>query len=203
MIAIASVMTASADDRQLDTPDKTRGLPIMQAMSERKSIREYDSRKISDQDLSDLLWATMGQNRHNGKLTAPSCRDYREIRLFVFTADGVGEYIPSTHSIKHFVDGDYRQLVAGPQDFVKTAPVCLVMIADMTKFPERDERSLMMASVDAGIVSQNASVAAAGLGLATVPRATMDAKAICRLLSLPDTQLPIMNNPIGYPVAKN
>lgn len=77
--------------------------------------------------------------------------------------------------------------------------VCGAVAADMTKFGNTDERSLMMAAVDAGIVSENVSVASAGLGLATVPRATMDATAITCLLNLPATCLSIMNNPVGYP----
>lgn len=199
LLAAGAVCGAVADDVILPAPDTERGLPLMQAMAQRRSVRSFADRDLTDRDLSDLLWATMGQNRPDGKRTAPSCRDFREIRLFVFTRDGVGEYIPATHTIRHLVDGDHRALVASGQAFAATAPVCLVMAADMTKFGNTDERSLMMAAVDAGIVSENASVACAGRGLATVPRATMDAAAITSLLNLPATCLPIMNNPVGYP----
>lgn len=196
LLAVAA--SAFAADVTLPAPDTNRGLPLMQTMAQRRSVRAYADRNLSDRDLSDLLWATMGQNRPDGRLTAPSCRNFREIRLFVFTADGVGEYLPATHTIRHLVDGDHRPLVASGQDFAATAPVSLVMVADMTKFGNTDLRSMMMAAVDAGIVSENASVAAAGLGLATVPRATMDAAGISALLGLPDTCIPIMNNPVGY-----
>lgn len=196
---LAVAVSAFAADVTLPAPDTTRGLPLMQTMAQRHSVRAYADRKLSDRDLSDLLWATMGQNRPDGRLTAPSCRNFREIRLFVFTSDGVGEYLPATHTIRHIVDGDHRPLVASGQDFAATAPVSLVMVADMTKFGDTGQRSMMMAAVDAGIVSENASVAAAGLGLATVPRATMDAAGISALLGLPDTCIPIMNNPVGYP----
>ncbi|MCD8282853.1 MAG: hypothetical protein LUC22_06340 [Prevotella sp.] len=36
------------------------------------------------------------------------------------------------------------------------------------------------------------------MGLATVPRATMDTAGIVRLLGLTDKQVPIMNNPVGW-----
>lgn len=36
------------------------------------------------------------------------------------------------------------------------------------------------------------------VGLATVPRATMDAAGISKLLGLTDKQMPIMNNPVGF-----
>ena len=56
-----------------------------------------------------------------------------------------------------------------------------------------------MAAVDAGIVCQNINVFCASAGLATVPRASMDQAALKQILKLTDNQLPIMNNPVGYP----
>lgn len=199
-VAVAAfiALSASAQDFSLVQPSRNRGLDIMQTFAQRQSNREFSSKELSDQDLSDLLWATMGQNRDNGKLTAPSCQNKQEIRLLVFSKDGVSEYLPSTHSLKKLADGDHRSLVAGRQDFVLQAPVSLVMVADMDKFGSKDERAIMMVSVDAGIVSENACVAAAGLGLVTVPRASMDADGIKKLLGFNDNQILIMNNPVGY-----
>lgn len=200
LIAVSAfvALSVSAYDGVLPSPSKSRGLDVMQTFAQRQSVREYSDSDLSGQDLSDLLWATMGQNRENGKLTAPSCQNKQEIRLLVFTKDGVSEYIPSSHSLKRLADGDHRDLVAGRQEFVKGAPVSLVMVADMDKFGSKDERSIMMVSVDAGIVSENVCVAAAGLGLVTVPRASMDADGIRALLGMNENQIPIMNNPVGY-----
>ena len=197
-VVAATSMAAMAEDRMLPAPDMTAGTTVMEAMANRRSIRKYTERKFTDQELSNLLWAAMGKNREDGRRTAPTCRNFQEIRLFVFDAEGVGEYHPATHSLTPCVVGDYRHLLAAGQDFVKTAPICLVMIADMTKFGNVDERAKMMASVDAGIVSQNISVACAGLGFATVPRAMMQAADIVKLLNLSDSHIAIMNNPVGF-----
>ncbi len=51
---------------------------------------------------------------------------------------------------------------------------------------------------DAGIANQNLNLAMVPLGLATRPRITMDVDGIRRLLELTDTQIPAINNPIGY-----
>lgn len=187
-----------AQDKILPRPDMTAGTSLMQAFSERKSVRSFADRELSSQDLGNLLWSAMGKNREDGKLTAPSCRNFQEIRLFVFDKNGVSEYLPASHSLKPMVQGDYRNLVAAGQDFVNAAPVSLVMIADMTKFGDMKERSKMMAAVDAGIVSENISLACSGLGLATVPRATMRNAEILSLLNLPANHIPIMNNPVGF-----
>lgn len=193
---------AVADDQNLPAPDQSAGLTVMESFAQRRSVRDFSDKELSEQDLSNLLWAAMGQNRPDGKLTAPSCRNFQEIRLFVFDKNGISEYQPSSHSLKQIAKGDYRNLVASGQDFVNKAPVSLVMIADMTKFGNVDERAKMMAAVDAGIVSENISLACAGLGLATVPRATMKSAEIISLLNLPTNHIAIMNNPVGFESTK-
>lgn len=197
-VVAATSLTLMAEDKMLPAPDMTAGTTVMEAMANRRSIRKYTERKLTEQELSNLLWAAMGKNREDGRRTAPTCRNFQEIRLFVFDAEGVSEYHPATHSLTPCVVGDYRYLLAAGQDFVKAAPICLVMIADMSKFGNVDERAKMMASVDAGIVSQNISVACAGLGFATVPRAMMQAADIVKLLNLSDSHIAIMNNPVGF-----
>lgn len=199
MTAFAAISVSMfAEDINLPVAEKTSGLPVMEAFARRKSIRSFSDRQLSKQELSNLLWAAMGQNRSDGKLTAPSCRNFQEIKLYVFDKSGVSEYIPANHTLKSVVKGDHRDLVAGGQDFVKSAPVCLVMVADMSKFGNLDEKSKMMASVDAGIVSENISIACAGLGLATVPRASMQSDDILKLLGLSYQYIAIMNNPVGF-----
>ena len=56
-----------------------------------------------------------------------------------------------------------------------------------------------MMSVDTGIVSENVNLFCSAMGLVTVPRASMDGKAIQKLLGLNENQMPILNNPVGYP----
>ena len=60
------------------------------------------------------------------------------------------------------------------------------------------EKARMFGCVDAGNVSENINLYCQSVGLATVPRATMDEEAIRALLGLGEKQIPIMNNPIGY-----
>lgn len=192
-----TVLSLTAQDKALPSPAKNTGLPLTEAFAQRKSTRSFSAQELTDRELGTLLWCAMGTNRADGRLTAPSCRNFQEIRLFVFDKKGVSEYIPASHSLRWIAGGDHRHLVAAGQDFVNTAPISLVIIADMGKFGDMEERSKMMASVDAGIVSENISLACAGLGLATVPRATMKGEEIISLLNLPAGHIAIMNNPVG------
>jgi nitroreductase len=56
-----------------------------------------------------------------------------------------------------------------------------------------------MGAADAGIVSQNINLFCAGVGLSTVPRASMDQQGLRALLKLSESQVPMLNNPVGYP----
>ena len=77
-------LSAYNQDIKLPEPNRKGGMPLMQALNERKSSREYDSRKLSEQQLSDLLWAAWGINRpEDGKHTAPSSNDKQEMSVYV------------------------------------------------------------------------------------------------------------------------
>ena len=52
--------------------------------------------------------------------------------------------------------------------------------------------------MDAGIDSQNISIFCAAANLATVPRASMDTAKLKSVLKLKESQLALMNHPVGY-----
>ena len=189
-----------AGELKLNRPDLNRGVNVMKAFSDRHSDREFSTRELSLQDLSDLLWAANGVNRlGDGKRTAPSALNKQDVDIYVFLAKGVYLYDASKHVLKLVAEGDHRAVVAGRQDFVKQAPVSLVYVSDLSRFGMGlDEQVKLMGAMDAGIVSQNVNLFCAGVGLSTVPRASMDQEALRKLLKLSDTQVPMMNNPVGY-----
>lgn len=197
-LCILMGLQSFAQDIKLPAPDKTRGCAVMEALANRKSVREYSDRMLSDKDLSDLLWAASGVNRPDGKLTSPTARNRQEIRLYAFTKDGVYLYQPESHSLKQNVKGDYRNLIAGGQSFAALAPVCLLMVADMDKYGNNGDHARLMVSVDTGIMSENINIFCSATGLCTVPRGTMDDKGLIKLLNLNENQFPLINNPVGY-----
>jgi hypothetical protein len=186
----------------LNQPDKTRGLPVMQAFSNRASATGWSTEKIKLQDLSDLLWAANGINRPDSKKrTAPSAMNSQDVDVYVFLEEGVFIYNGNNHILEPVVGGDQRLLAAGRQVEMAKAPVILVMISDISKFKQgEDSMKLSMAAMDAAMVSQNISIFCAGAGLITRPRATMDQVKLKEVLKLKDTQYPLLNNPVSYPV---
>lgn len=189
-----------AQTTKLPTPDmKRQTISVMETYKQRKSVREYSAKALSEQDLSDLLWAAQGQNREDGHLTSPTAMNRQEIRLYVFTEKSVSLYDPQANTLTQVVSGDHRGIMASGQDFVKNAPVVLLMVADMDKFRSNNQHAQWMVAVDTGIVCENINLFCSAAGLCTVPRGTMDSKAISTLLGLNDNQIPLINNPVGYP----
>ncbi|MCM1521403.1 MAG: SagB/ThcOx family dehydrogenase [Muribaculaceae bacterium] len=198
------INTAIADEIELPAPEKTGGLSVNHALAERKSVRDFDpDRSLSLQTISNLLWATCGVNRpEDDHRTNPTAMNRQEIDAYWFDTNGVYLYDFKGNKLIPVVEGDKRSLLAGTpefsQDFVMDAPGAVLIVIDTTKSGS-DERAMFMASIDAGIASENLSIFCAGNGLATVPRASMDVAGICKILSLPETSIPAINNPVGYP----
>ncbi len=198
-ILLMATVTTNAQDVKLPDPDFTQNsLPTVETLKTRHSVRNFASTPLTTQELSNLCWAACGLSRGGEFITAPSAMNRQEIRLFVFSEDGVFEYSAKDNMLKQKTTGDHRDLIAGRQEFVLDAPVSLVMVIDFDKFGMYDERAKMMGCVDVGNVSENINLYCQSVGLATVPRATMDTEEISKLLGLSDKQIPVMNNPVGW-----
>ncbi len=184
---------------QLPKPQTDGGRPLMEVLKERKSTREFSSRELPDQLLSNLLWAAFGINRSDGRRTAPSAMNRQEIDVYVITAKAAWLYDAKAELLKPIAAGDLRAL-AGTQEWVKEAPLNLVFIADTAKMGGGDEESKVLYSgADTGFISQNVYLYCASEGLATVVRASVDKPALSKALGLRPEQKIILAQTVGYP----
>ena len=111
------------------------GATLLQALQKRASTREYTGDGLSLEQLSGVLWAAAGENRP-GRLTAPSAMAMYPIRTYAVLAQGIYLYDAPSHSLVRVAEGDHRRL-AGMQDFVYTAPLNIVYVADLAAYEER------------------------------------------------------------------
>jgi SagB-type dehydrogenase family enzyme len=184
----------------LPTPQLDRGKLLMQALQERKSTRAFAARKLSEQVLSNLLWAAFGVSRPgSGGRTAPSARNWQEIDIYVATEEGLYRYDAVTHALRQVLSEDIRGLT-GRQAFVKDAPVNLVYVADASKTggAPAAEREFYFAA-DAGFISQNVYLFCASEGLATVVRGLIDRPALATAMKLRPEQSVVLAQSVGYP----
>ncbi len=185
---------------KLPPPETAGGMPLMQALKARHSTREFGSRPLPPQVLANLLWAANGVNRpHTGQRTAPSAHDWREIDVYLTTAEGAYRYDPPTHTLIKVAAGDIRPL-AGVQDFVATAPLNLVYVADLDRMSgaAADDKAFYSAT-DAGFIAQNVYLYCASAGLAVVVRGLVDRDALGAALGLGAHQRITLAQSVGYP----
>jgi nitroreductase len=201
LVAPVPAWAQAPADVALPPPHMDGGKPLMQALKERHSTREFADRGIPAQILSDLLWAAAGFNRPaEGKRTAPSALDWQEVHVYVVLPSGAYLYDAKGNSLRGVAGGDLRKL-AGTQDFVATAPLNLVYVADTTKMTRvaATERA-MFSGADTAFISENAYLYCASEGLATVVRASVDRTSLAKALKLADSQTITLAQTVGYPV---
>ncbi len=183
--------------QDLPRPATTGGKPLMEALSQRKSIRSFSEKELPQQVLSNLLWAAWGVNRPaTGQRTASSAHNRQLIDLYVITPRGAFLYDARTRSLSRVAEGDLRKL-AGGQDFVHSAPLDLVFVEDTSR-SGNDAQAAVWSGVTAGAISQNIYLFCASGGLATAVRGWVDHEPLAKALGLKPNQRVILAQTVGY-----
>ena len=189
---------AAASRLVLPTPSRSGGMPLMEALRKRESRREFSPQALPEQTLSDLLWASAGINRPElGGRTAPSAMNSQEVQLYVALPQGLFLYEPAAHALQLAAATDVRR-VTGYQDFVDTAPLDLIYVADharMKLVPAAQREAYAFAA--AGAMAQNVYLFCASAGLATVIRAWFDRHALSEAMSLESDHQLLLAQTVG------
>jgi len=182
----------------LPAPQTSGGKPLMQALKERKTTRDFSPEQLSKPMLSSLLWAAWGINREDGRRTAPSASNRQEIDVYVIMAEGAYVYDAKGNALQPVVAGDIRKL-AGSQPFVAEAPLNLVYVADTAKLGGDDAGKLATANANTGFIAQNVYLFCASEGLGAVVRGSVDRAGIAKALNLRPEQRITLAQTVGYP----
>jgi nitroreductase len=198
-----AMVVEAADATHLPPPRTEGGRTLTEALQLRRSTREFSAKPISQQLLSDLLWAAFGVNRpEEGGRTAPSAYDHQEIDIYVFTTTAVYRYAAKEHALETAAEGDFRALT-GTADFAKAAPVSLVYVADHSKSVKaRAWEVEKHAYVDTGFIGQNVYLFAASEGLGSVFHESVDRGAVAEKLGLRRDQQVTFAQAVGYPATQ-
>lgn len=185
-----------AQSIQLPPPQKTGGMPLMEALAKRATGRSFATNDLSFQQISSLLWAGFGINRPDGRRTAPSAMNFQETDIYVLLKQGAYVYNAASNQLVQIVAEDIREL-GGSQSFVKDAPVTLVYVADLAKCGNNDG-GRNTANVDVGYISQNVYLFCASEGLVTGARGSVSRQALSQRLKLRPDQLIVLGQSVGY-----
>jgi len=184
----------------LPPPQTTGAATLMDALRSRRSTREFSPRPLPRYVLSTLLWSAFGVNRpDSGGRTAPSAHNWQEIEVFAALPDGAYRYDARRHALQSVVNVDLRA-ATGMQEFVGTAPLNLVYVADFGKMGDASaEDRTFYAAADAGFVAQNVYLYCAAAGLACVVRGLVDRRKLAPALKLRTDQRIVLAQTVGYP----
>ena len=202
LLAATLAGTLLAQSIKLPAPQKTGGMPLMEALAKRSTARIFATNELSSRQISSLLWAAFGINRPDGKRTAPSANDRQETDIYVLLKSGAYVYSAVSNKLDLVVAEDIRAL-GGMQPFVKDAPVTLVFVADLAKSGGNNESTRNFASIDAGYISQNVYLFCVSENLVTGARAMVDRAALGQKLKLRPDQFIVLAQSVGYPKSAN
>lgn len=185
----------------------TRGkMSVEEAISKRRSIRQFADRDLTLAQIGQLLWAAQGiTEKTRGLRAAPSAGATYPLELYLVKADGVFHYLPQGHRLERTLQGDLRTDLARAalgQRSVRAAPVCLVFTAvyprTRARYGTRAERYVHL---EVGHAAENVHLQAVALGLGSVPIGAFDDAAVARVLHLPSEHSPLYLVPVGYPAS--
>jgi hypothetical protein len=197
-------LTISAQDITLPAPDRKGGKPLMQALNERQTIRTFTKDNLTQQQLSDLLWAGWGINRvDQKKRTAPSARNIQEIDVYVALPGGLYLYVAESNMLKQINNKDLRKL-SGTQDFVAEAALNLIFVADLGKLGKKEgdeikDSDLLSSYANTAFIAQNVYLYCASANLGSVIRGMVPKDKLAPEMALRLNQRIILSQTVGVP----
>jgi len=198
----------------LPPPSQKGKVSLEEAISRRRSTREFTSKPVSQSQLSQILWAAQGISDKQWKYrTVPSAGATYPLEIFVVCQrdgiegmdDGIYHYIIADHCLTLLHRGDVRADLAGAalnQEFIYQAPLDIVICALYQRttfgYGSRGERYV---HIEAGHAGQNIYLQAAALGLATVAIGAFNDERVREVLQLDWQYKPLYIMPVGRPAS--
>ena len=203
LVAALSASALSARIINLPPPKTQGNISIEQSIAQRRSEREIDEREISQEQLSQILWAAQGITDNSfGFRAAPSAGSLYPLSFYVAEKDGVFRYIPDGHKLLEISHTDVRpQLLRASlgQSYIREAPVDIIIAANFAVTQAKyGQRAFRYVCMEVGHAAENIQLQAVALGLVSVPVGSFWDDVVRADLSIPDTQDPLYIIPIGY-----
>jgi SagB-type dehydrogenase family enzyme len=217
--AAASAPASQAETILLPEPARDSKTSVEQALSGRRSVRDYKDEPLSLAEVSQLLWAAQGTTGLISHRTAPSAGGLYPLEVYVVAGNvkglkpGVYKYRPGDHALVKTADGDRRaglSAAALGQPAVKDGAIDIVIsgvyerATGKYKDTIRDARTgsdylsgEKYTHMEAGHASQNVYLQSVSLNLGTVTIGAFSADDVRRVTGMPDDERPLYIMPVG------
>lgn len=188
---------------RLPMPKTVGKMTLEESLYNRRSEMNYVKGTLSNEQISQLLWAAQGITDPNwGFRTAPSAGAVYPLEIYLVKPEGVYHYLPRSHSLELVTKGDKRlSLVRASlgQNFIGDASIDIVIAAEFDrsrdKFGLRTDRYVHM---EAGHAAQNILLQAVAMGLGAIPVGSFWDDVVVATLELPYGHDPLYIIPVGY-----
>ena len=187
---------AKSAEVALPAPAKTGGMPLMQALAERKTIRDYKPGELDAATISEILYAAVGVNRPDGKLTIPTALNMQDIVVYAALPNAVYRYDAKDNKLVKIDDGDFRAEIITRKDLANNSACILIYASDTSKNRTPETK---FSAIHVGSATQNVYLLAASKGLGTVSLGMYDEKAVRKVFKLEDKMTVILAQAVGIP----
>lgn len=195
---------------------KKGSISVEEALSQRRTHRNYSNRKLNAQEVSQILWASYGISQlapdepyiKGGYRTSPSAGAVYPLIIYLISNNlkdiepGVYLYDPEQHTLIQKIGKDIKKeltAAALDQQMITDAPACIIISSTSEKMIERygDTLSKKFIYMEAGHVAQNVYLQAESLRLGTCSIGAFIEKDVKAVLQLQDNEEPLYIMPIG------
>jgi SagB-type dehydrogenase family enzyme len=193
------------DNITLPAPQKDLDFPLMKALEMRRTRRKWKDLNLSDQEISNLLWAACGitkkeTSKSKCKRTAPSACNSQEIKVYVALYNGLFLFDEKNHQLIKILNEDIRNHI-GKQKMMRNAPVGLIYVSDYSKlktFVFNDESiKWFTSSTDTGFISQNVYLYCASVKLSTAILGLVDRDKLHKIMRLNEDEKVVYTQVVG------
>ena len=189
----------------LPLPQTDLDFPLMKALANRRTKRKWGNGQLSDQELSNLLWAACGvtleeTKKSKSRRTAPSACNSQEIKIYLAMDKGVYLYDERDHKLVQVLAKDIRKNI-GTQKMMQNAPIGLIYVSDYLKMKtflfKDDNRKWFVSATDTGFISQNVYLYCAAAKLNTAILSLVDRNNLHEIMGLKDHEKIVYTQVVG------
>jgi len=178
-------------------------MTLEEALSKRRSVREFTAQVIPRDDILWLCWAAQGITSAEGHRTAPSAGATYPLELLVATPSGCFSYDPPHHRLIRRTEDDLRPALAwaaGGQPAVGQAAAVFIITAVPSRTTAKyGTRAARYIPLEAGHAAQNLLLLTAALDLGAVPVGAFDDARMREVLDVSGDHEVLYLIPIGVP----
>jgi SagB-type dehydrogenase family enzyme len=200
--------TTQATTIKLPTPRLTSDISVEEAISKRRSVREYKDSSLSLAELSQLLWAAQGvTDTSRGLRTAPSAGALYPLEVYAVVgnvagiAAGIYKYKCQRHELETVSLGDVRTELAAAvrgQGTITQAAVNIVWTAVYERCAKKyRERAELYVPIEVGHSAQNVFLQATALNLGAVVVGAFDEEKVQGVLKSSKDERALYMMPVG------